>query len=290
MELVKYSDQLYRQLEENLEKVNSSMATDISKLSDAVFAITCKLNLLRKYITENGFVNQAEEINCFKTTYPQFYSWYIYTTEHFSISNNLPVGTDQMIRDYYLQELALIKRYFDQNQFAYQYYLHSETVLDEDYFLRKNFVIFRQGFGLAPADGEYSTNQGYQFARFKAYDMLQEFIIKRIRLLYQEPGNSLLAELLKNEKRNWTGEKINLIEIAYGIYYTGQLNNGKADLKDIIEWLETSLNVDLSQAYRMFVDISRRKTTSYTKFLDKMADSIRKHIEESYDYKPKKNK
>ena len=288
MELVKYSDQLYHQLEESLEKVNGSIATDISKFSDALFAVTGKLNLLRKYITEKGFVNQSEEINCFKIIYPKFYCWYIYLTEEFSIINNVPVGTDQMIRDYYLQELALIKRYFNQNQFAYQYYLHDEIALDDDYFLRKNFVLFRQGYGLAPADGEYSTNQGYQFARFKAYDMLQEFIIKRIRLLYHEPENALLAELLKNEKRNWTGEKINLIEIAYGVYYTGQLNNGKADIKDVISWLETSLNVDLSQAYRMFIDIRRRKTTSYTKFLEKMADSIRLHIDESYDYKPKK--
>ena len=193
-----------------------------------------------------------------------------------------------MIREYYLQEIALIKRYFNHNQFAYQYYLHGETALDKDYFLRKNFVPFRQGYGIAPADEEFTTNMGYSFARFLANEKLQEFLIKRIRLLYHESLDPLMLQFLNDGKRQWTGEKINLIELAYGIYYTGQMNNGKADIKDIIGWLESSLNVDLSQAYRMFLDIRRRKATSYTKFLEQMSLTIHEHIDESLNYKPKK--
>jgi len=287
MELSKFADELYNQLEEQLGRTNNNIDSNIAKLAESMHAVTTQLNLLRKFIKDNGFVNEQEEINCFKIIYPKFYSWYIYLSEEFNITTNVPIGTEQMIRDYYLQEIALIKRYFNQNQFSYQYYLHDEIALDEDYFLRKNFVPFRQGFGIIPADEDFTTNQGYPFARFKAYDMLQEFLIKRIRLLHKESVDPLMLQIINNEKRQWTGEKINLIEIAYGIFYTGQMNNGKADLKEIIAWLEFSLNVDLSQAYRMFLDIRRRKTTSYTKFLEQMAESIRHHIDESLNYKRK---
>jgi len=290
MELSKFADELYNQLEQQLGRTNNNIDSNIAKLAESMHAVTTQLNLLRKFIKDNGFVNEQEEINCFKIIYPKFYSWYIYLSEEFNITTNVPIGTEQMIRDYYLQEIALIKRYFNQNQFSYQYYLHDETALDEDYFLRKNFVPFRHGLVSIPSDDEFSTNQGYPFARFKAYDMLQDFLIKRIRLLYHESIDPLMLQILNNEKRQWTGEKINLVEIAYGIYYTGQMNNGKADLKEIIGWLEFSLNVDLSQAYRMFLDIRRRKTTSYTKFLEQMAKSINHQIDESLNFKRKNKK
>ena len=290
MELSKFADELYNQMEEQLGKVNNNIDSDISKLAESMHTVTTQLNSLKKFVKENGFLNDQEEIKCFKIIYPKFYSWYIYLSEEFNITTNVPIGTEQMIRDYYLQEIALIKRYFNQNQFSYQYYLHDETALDEDYFLRKNFVPFRHGLVSIPSDDEFSTNQGYPFARFKAYDMLQDFLIKRIRLLYHESIDPLMLQILNNEKRQWTGEKINLVEIAYGIYYTGQMNNGKADLKEIIGWLEFSLNVDLSQAYRMFLDIRRRKTTSYTKFLEQMAKSINHQIDESLNFKRKNKK
>ncbi|WP_259065083.1 RteC domain-containing protein [Mucilaginibacter sp. X4EP1] len=290
MELSKFADELYRQLEDKLGKANNIIDSGISKLAESMHTVTTQLNQLRKFIKENGFVNDQEEIKCFKAIYPKFYSLYIYLSEEFNITTNVPIGTQQMIRDYYLQEIALIKRHFNQNQFSYQYYLNDETALDEDYFLRKNFVPFRRGFVIIPSDDEFTTNEGYSFARFKAYEMLQEFLIKRIRLLYKESVDPLMLQIINNEKRQWTGEKINLIEIAYGIFYTGQMNNGKADLKEIIAWLEFSLNVDLSQAYRMFLDIRRRKTTSYTKFLEQMAESIRHHIDESLIYKRKNKK
>lgn len=290
MELSKFTDQLYIQLEEQLAKVSNNMESGISKFAESMHAVTTQLNLLKNYIKEKGFADEPEEIICFKIIFPKFYSWYIYLSEEFNIQANVPIGTDQMIRDYYLQEIALIKRYFNQNQFSYQYYLHDQTALDEDYFLRRNFVPFQQGFVTIPADDEFATNQGYAFARFKAYDMLQHFLIKRIRLLYQESFDPLVLQMINNEKRSWSGEKINLIEIAYGIFYTGQMNNGKADLKEIINWLEVSLNVDLSQAYRMFLDIRRRKTTSYTRFLEEMAGSINQHIDDSLNYKRKSKK
>jgi hypothetical protein len=106
--------------------------------------------------------------------------------------------------------------------------------------------------------------------------------------LYQNPDNLFIAELLSNKNRWWSGDKVELVEIAYGIYYTRRINGGRAEISDIIGWLEDSLNVDLGQAYRMFLDIRRRKTVSYTKFLDEMRGAIEDHIEQSNGLRPGK--
>ena len=183
--------------------------------------------------------------------------------------------------------IAIVKRNFNQSQFTYQYFLQGETALDEDYFLRKNFNPNHPGLTALFTENKTATNQGYQFAKFRAGEMLQDFLINRIRLLYKTPDNVLLAELLTGTKRRWTGEKINLIELAYGIFYTGQMNDGKAEINDIVSWLEESLQVDLGRAYRKFVDIRRRKTLSYTKYLDEMRNAIHLKIDENDRYKPK---
>jgi RteC protein len=287
MELLKISEELYVQLEDELESINGTLKSGFEKFSDSLFMINTHINQLKKLVSEQQFRSETEEITFFKNIFPKFYSWMIYTAEEYSIISAVPVGTEQMLRDYYLQELAIVKRNFNQSQFTYQYFLQGETALDEDYFLRKNFNPNHPGLTALFTENKMATNQGYQFARFRAGEMLQDFLINRIRLLYKAPDNVLLAELLTGTKRRWTGEKINLIELAYGIFYTGQMNDGKAEINDIVSWLEESLQVDLGRAYRKFVDIRRRKTLSYTKYLDEMRNAIHLKIDENDRYKPK---
>lgn len=180
--------------------------------------------------------------------------------------------------------------FFRQHAFHYQYYLEDDKAKDKDFFLRRNRSLFPPGRELIPDDPEFSTDLDHLFATFRAYEMLRDFMIKRVRLLYQEPNNTFLQEIMESRKRRWSGSKMDLVEFAYGIYFTQRVNGGKADISDIIGWLEESFNEDLSQAYRMFIDITRRKNISLTKCLDEMRDAIRKHVEESLRYKSKKTR
>jgi hypothetical protein len=75
---------------------------------------------------------------------------------------------------------------------------------------------------------------------------------------------------------------INVIELAYGLWLTGQINNGNASLNQIVRWLEKSLSVSIGIAQRKFSEISRRKRISITKYLDQMKDAIIKKIESGF--------
>jgi hypothetical protein len=79
---------------------------------------------------------------------------------------------------------------------------------------------------------------------------------------------------------------MNLVEIAYGIHDTAQINNGDVDIKDIIAWLEESLNVNLSRHYRMFSEMKKRKSVSPTRYIDHMGDMVKRHLLEGDAFRP----
>lgn len=279
---------LYSGMMEQLESINGILRDSLTNFTDSLSCIAATMQQLREYLREHPFADDRDEIFFFKYTKPRFYCWHIYVVELHHILGALPVGTDQMVRDYYMNELGVINRFIRQHAFGYEYYLADETAKDAEFFLCRNKSTFSPGQEYQSEDSGFSTEMDYLFSMFRAYEMVRDFVIRRLRLLYRNPDNSIMAELLVCRKRRWSGDKVELIEIAYGIYYTQRINDGKAEIADIVGWLEESLGVDLAQAYRMFVDITRRKTVSYTKYLDEMREAIHRHIEESLTYRPKK--
>jgi hypothetical protein len=269
-------------MEEDLSVFADTGTSPINRLSLSLNCVSNVLDKLKIYVVEQPFETAAEEIDFFKVQKPRFYCRKIQT--------NLPKASLQMQRQYYLRELAFLERTHRQHRKIYQYYIDHENYRDEEYFLREHYVSYLPGQDYNQPINGFSTNQDYLFSRFRANQLLQDWIITKINRLENSATEGIREKVISRGRRRWTGEKINLIEIAYGIYLTGQMNDGKADIKEIITWLESSLNIDLTQAYRMFLDIRRRKTTSYTKFLEQMAESIRNHIEESLNFKRKNKK
>jgi hypothetical protein len=78
----------------------------------------------------------------------------------------------------------------------------------------------------------------------------------------------------------WTGETINLAELAYGIWLTGQVNNGNATITEIMEWLEIHLHVKIGVPFRRWFSISKRKRISLTKYIDQIKAAILKRVDE----------
>ncbi|QNN42718.1 RteC domain-containing protein [Pedobacter roseus] len=272
--LIPQSEQLYLEMTSKLHAGKNELISDLLRLSSSLEMIESSTIRLNSLANRLGFSSEAEEIFFFKQIKPKFYSWKIFIVEQFNIVSNIPVDTDEAIRNYYIREIDFVRRYFEQNQFLYQYYLNDQSALDEEYFLRRN----RQNILPAVNFGEFETKGDYTFAKFRAYEHLREFILTRIKLVYSDPESSIFQLLSKNSNLRWTDDKVKLVELAYGIYFMGSLNNGKADISQVVDILEKSLNVDLGVAYRKFIDISRRKSKGYTVYLDSMRNAINDHI------------
>ena len=127
---------------------------------------------------------------------------------------------------------------------------------------------------------EFWPPMSYLFAKFLAYENVQHYILELIsEIKISNIMNSLTANSESDTEMKWTGDAINIIEVAYGIWLTGQLNNGNATLTQIVKWLETNLKVTIGNIQSRFAEISSRKRLSPTKFLDQMKDAILKRID-----------
>ncbi|MGY3212851.1 RteC domain-containing protein [Mucilaginibacter sp. HD30] len=78
----------------------------------------------------------------------------------------------------------------------------------------------------------------------------------------------------------WTGDTINLVEIAYGIWLTGQINHGNAGIAEITQFLETSFRVNIGRPFRRWQSISNRKRVSPVKYVDQIKDAILKRLDD----------
>lgn len=74
--------------------------------------------------------------------------------------------------------------------------------------------------------------------------------------------------------------------MAYGIYQTAQVNNGKIGLAELVRKFEKVFNVNIGRPYRRFSEIKQRKRLSRTKYLDEMVKSINKKIDDEDAFRP----
>ena len=156
----------------------------------------------------------------------------------------------------------------------YQYYRRQATTFDEFYFLRG-----KADLRLLPdtcsyfTDEEFSTSHDSTVTTILAYDLLIVYLKREIGKLENLDVNMSLGALQKHSRITWTSQKVNLIELIYGLHSMDVINNGDVDIKDIARVAERIFKIDLGDYYRAFLEIRLRKN-SRTKFLDTMKKTL----------------
>jgi len=276
------------ELRAELALLDVEAITPLERLKHTLPLISGILRDIKTEVLNDGFASAEAEIHFFKYVKPAFYALQIYEADLYSISSNAPVGTNEMLRAYYEQELLYIFRFFRIHAFHYQYFRTGARELDKQYFTRDGQPGDIPVLELADPFPGFSTALDYLFAKFIAYDRLQNELIDKLTVLYagnrqpEKAGNQ--GPVLR-----WTGETINLVEIAYGIWLTGQLNDGNVTITDIIHWLEVKLQVKIGVAYRRWTEISNR-THHPTKFTDRMREALQQRINDELDVRSRKRK
>ncbi|MEJ6979765.1 RteC domain-containing protein [Pedobacter sp. P351] len=272
-------DQLLEQQKSQLSKINTEISDPLELLKSSVDLIQKNLKELNNRIKKQPFTDQTEEIYFFKKIKPALYSDKIFEFEKYQIEFNKPKGTPETVITYYQAELKYLERFFNLNSFYYHYYRSGFVELDHLYFLRSTSLTTNFMHEVQDNDPGFSTPLDYLFAKFAAYERLQAMIIQEI-LVLQTPNRFNIAAKERNvNSLQWTGDSINLVEVAYGIWLTGQLNNGNASISEIIKWLEDAFKVNIGRAHRRWTEISQRKRSSYTKFIDRMKESVLERID-----------
>jgi len=266
------------ELREDVEEFENMGIPAIQKLRGKLSSARNAMADLNSKLKGYMFRDEAEEIHFFKIVKPEFAAIYVYEQEIFKIETGKPLGDRALIIAYYEQELRYVRNFFDKHQFLYQYYLLDGHELDQAYFTRNGRTLFPIIDEPLDIDQESTTAGNYLFSKFIANEKIQDYLVTEIYTPVQEPIKK--KPTTTEIEMKWTGDQANLIELSYGIWLTGQLNDGNASLNEIIRWVENNLSVKLGNFRKRFSEIENRKRLSSTKFLDQMKKATLTKMEE----------
>jgi hypothetical protein len=265
-----FSNKLLRQLEDDLASTSAQVTDPFVKMRQSLKIIGQSMDKLRLAFLETT-ASDTQEIHFFKTIKPAFYKWKIFHAELYLIASNAPMGGGEIQRAYFEAELIVVERFLNAHPFQYQYFKMDMSELDRFYFLRNAVAPDALLPELPDVEPLFSTPADYLFAKLRAFEMLREWLWERINFLKRHPVLSFDAGQQKSEL-TWTGEKVHLAELAYGLYLSGQINNGQAGLAQVFRWMEEHFSVTIGIPAKRFAEMRGRKRLSRTQFLDSLKD------------------
>lgn len=235
---------------------------------------------LREFIHQYTFQDENEEILFFKDIKPSILSKLIYFNDIYTLELRKPNGSKEVLKEYYKKKQTVITEFCNANLEFYQYYRSKATHLDKHYFLRghENYKLCHN-CGMFDKDPLFSTCYDHKVAKMLAYDMLEIYLQQRLQNVERQEVIETSRVSLPDNPFRWTAPKIAAIELGYAIYAAGVLNDGNADIKEIMTYIEASFKIDLGDYYRTYLAIRERKKDK-TSFLTNLINKLLRKMDE----------
>lgn len=240
-----------------------------------------RIHALKNKLLEFGFENEQEEICFFKEMKPQVLSKLLYFNKIYTIELKRPNGSNLIQKNYYEHELNSLTFFFNKNLDFYQYDRSNAIHLDDYYFRRgkSNIRLGVESFQFIN-DTAFSTCYDYKVAKILSNEMLRIYLNKKLQQI--DRLSEFSGSKQPTKKNKWTGTKVAAIELGYGIYAAKVVDDGKADIREIMNVLQNVLGIDLGDYYRTYIAIKSRKKDR-TAFLKYLADCLEKRMDEEFE-------
>ncbi len=257
---------------QNIKTTNSDSIVIAHKVTGL---IETRSKELFKWLKKHKFSSPEEEIYFFKDLKPIFISKLIYYKTVLSIETNLPTSKKNKIK-FYEDALNLIQENTNKNRKFYEYYRARASHKDNIYFLRNcDANILKRDCSLINYDVKLCTTHDYNMAVMIANDILTNYLENKIEQL---ENNSSIVHPSIQQTVNWTGTKIDLVELIYALHHSKKINNGSTDIKELAIFFGKIFNQDIEEnIYRFYIDIKNRKT-GRSKFINQLSEVLEKKI------------
>ena len=223
------------------------------------------------------FESVVEEIYFFKELKPKLVSKLIFYKNILKLESNLPISI-KLKKKCFEKSLDKVYQQSRKDKDFYQYYRSRATHKDEYYFIR-NYDKSNVNYdcSLVNYDEKLCSTHDYKVAILIANDLLLTHLEDKL----EELNNSCnIKHPSLKTNLNWTGNKIDLIEVIYALHHQKVINGGNIDIKDLAVHFGFVFNIDLEEnIYRSYVDIKNRKTVK-TKFLHHLSENFNTKIVE----------
>ena len=254
------------------------------RLIDEAYEMTLYLQDLlftvKKYVIEEGFKNDEEEIYFFHTIKPKILGKLIYYNKIYRIETGCPVNNGKMYHTYFTSRLQELKKEYAEhicNSDFYRYYRSGRSDKDEVYFRLGN-INYHDGLNsfVFEIDSQFSTFYDYKVARIIANELLYNYLLTKINP--DENPDVILQNSESTKDVFWTDSKNALIELVYALYASGAISHGKIGIRKISLMFQILFRVPLGDLHHAFHRMKTR-TGSRTAFLDHLKLSLEEYMD-----------
>lgn len=279
--MVAHSTQLYRRMQEQLQDIAMTAENLLQRSEQSARLAADTLLELKEQVNGYSFTDQTEEIRFFKEVKPAFLKEMLYHLKVYTIESQRPIGAADTLESYYTAHLHQLSAFFDRNRFLYVYYRSGRSHLDPLLYVR-NAPGIPMLYEYSPdADLAFANPYSYKLAKLQAYEEVTAHL--RALLLSHKKGGQEEDDKTEKNLLTWTASKADLIELAYGLQSIGAFNNGKADVKHVMDWLQHCFDIKVANFYGYFQSMRIRKKNR-TPFLDKLKEHVVRRMDESDEH------
>jgi hypothetical protein len=262
-------------MDESLQQVRMEQE-GIVQQAESAYRVAEKYMLeLKQFILSYTFKDQVEEIQFYKNIEPSFHARLIYFVKLYGIERRKPVGGIKVLKAFFEEELNKLYLFFRENEDFYQYYRSGSDFMDETLFLpdgnASQFIIDEYSCIL---NNHLCTAQGYKVACILAFEQLQTYLNEQVA-----QAEGIVEPPVKKYDCKWTGSKVALTELMYALVYSGMINNGHVQVKELADVLENTFQTKMGNYYRTRQEMYSRKETA--SFLELLIKRFRQGMDEA---------
>jgi len=264
----------YLEKTEWLEKRGQPSKESYAARTRLVFAMLLEL---KAFIYQYEFVDNKEKIRYHKHHVPKFMAELVFLIHVQRLENTTQLVSDRVRKKLLEKEKRDLNRFFEKNLSLSQYMSGNNDYLDGQYFLQEGVqmefpFLDESAFVL---ESRFITVTGFTIARILAYGRLLPHLEE---LLAKDP-DAVKEGRTEVSSLNWTDTGMSLTEMAYALKYSGAVNKGNVDVKEIADALATAFHAPDVNIYRNKQDLYSRKSQSM--FLDRLRKALILGLEES---------
>lgn len=254
------------------------------RLIDEAYEMTLYLQELlfsvKKFVAEEGFKDNIEEIHFFRVIKPHILGKLIYYNKVYRIETSCPVSSGTMHTKYFSGWLGSLKRDYTTHICTsdfYRYYRSARTDLDHIYFKRGN-INYHDGLNsiVFEIDPTFSTFFDYKVARIIANELLYTYLLTKINPT--ENPDTILTNPESTKDIFWTDSKNALVELIYALHASGVISNGKIGIRKLSVLFQILFRVPLGDLHHAFHRMKTR-SGSRTAFLDQLKSSLEDYMD-----------
>ena len=279
--MMKYSLQnIILEIHNKEDKILSQNKRLIDEAYEMTLYLQDLLFTVKKYVIEEGFKNDEEEIYFFHTIKPKILGKLIYYNKVYRIETGCPVNNGKIYHSYFTSRLQELKKEYDEhicNSDFYRYYRSGRTDNDEVYFRLGN-INYHDGLNsfVFEIDSQFSTFYDYKIARIIANELLYNYLLTKINP--DENPDVILQNSESTKDVFWTDSKNALIELVYALYASGAISHGKIGIRKISLLFQILFRVPLGDLHHSFHRMKTR-VGSRTAFLDQLKISLEEYMD-----------